>query len=419
MSRIEEALRRAQERPDGERRKPGPAKADGAPHNAADDAAAESPWSFDGDGGGPSAPVNRATPRVTPAAPVAPPAAPTRPPLADAKLAGASQVSRDQVSPAPVSDALVSDDTLTDVSVPADAAPRRAERVTPPPPTQAPTQAQGPTASSLDDRPVDDNTGVERSPVNTVPFGKNVLPDPRDKEMAVFHGFDLSVEERTVVSKEAPAISVEQYRRLAATLHHAQGDRGIQIVMITSAVAGEGKSLTATNLALTLSQSYRRRVLLVDADLRRPSMHKIFQIRSTSGLTDGLRAEGDRALSVLEVSEHLSILPAGAPDPDPMSSLTSARMRQILQEAASKFDWVIIDTPPVALLPDANLLAAMTDVTILVVRANETPFELVQRAIDSVGKDRIMGVVLNRAEDSRLPVGHDYEAYYEAYSRPR
>jgi protein-tyrosine kinase len=237
--------------------------------------------------------------------------------------------------------------------------------------------------------------------------------------MAVFHGFDLSVDERTVVSKEAPAISVEQYRRLAATLHHAQGDRGIQIVMITSAVAGEGKSLTATNLALTLSQSYRRRVLLVDADLRRPSMHKIFQIHGTSGLTDGLRADADRALSVLEISDHLALLPAGAPDPDPMSSLTSARMRQILQEAASKFDWVIIDTPPVALLPDANLLAAMTDVTVLVIRANDTPFELVQRAIDSVGRDRIMGVVLNRAEDSRLPVGHDYEAYYEAYSRPR
>jgi capsular exopolysaccharide synthesis family protein len=182
--------------------------------------------------------------------------------------------------------------------------------------------------------------------------------------------------------------------------------------MITSAAAGEGKTLTATNLALTLSQSYRRNVLLIDADLRRPSVHQVFQIPNVLGLNDGLKSETDEKLSLIQITENLTVLPAGRPDPDPMSGLTSDRMRRVVREAAARFDWVLIDTPPVGYLPDANLLAAMVDVALFVVRAGRSPFRLIQRALDAVGRNRIMGVVLNAVKESDDVVGYGYYGYY-------
>ena len=103
-------------------------------------------------------------------------------------------------------------------------------------------------------------------------------------------------------------------------------DRGVKVVMITSALVGEGKSLTAANLALTLSESYRRRVLLVDADLRRPGLHDIFQVSSNDGLSDGLRRARNSTFTTFQLSSTLTMLPAGRPDRDPMASLTSPRM---------------------------------------------------------------------------------------------
>lgn len=222
--------------------------------------------------------------------------------------------------------------------------------------------------------------------------------------------------EKLVVAASIPRVSIEQYRRLAATLHHAQEARGIRTVLVASALAEEGKTLTATNLALTLSESYRRRVLLVDADLRQPSLHSVFQVPNTSGLSDGLAAFPERKLSLVQLSPLLSLLPGGAPEPDPMGALTSARMRRIVAEAAAAFDWVIIDTPPVGLLPDANLLAAMVDAALLVVRAGRTPFAVVQKAVEAVGRDRVLGVVLNAVEAGAQRHTEDYAYYYARYA---
>jgi protein-tyrosine kinase len=208
------------------------------------------------------------------------------------------------------------------------------------------------------------------------------------------------------------AASVEQYRRLAATLHHAQNETGVKVIMIASAVAGEGKTLTAANLALTLSESYRRRVLLVDADLRRPTLHELFRLPNTSGLTEGLLSAEERKLPVRQLSPGLSVLTAGRPSADPMSGLTSERMRHILEEAKEAFDWVIIDTPPIGILTDANILARMADAAVFVIRAQSTPFEMVQRAVDILGRDRIIGAVLNGADESSIAGHYYYGGYY-------
>ncbi len=221
------------------------------------------------------------------------------------------------------------------------------------------------------------------------------------------------VAEKVVVDAETNPASVEQYRRLAAVLHHAQNERGIRVIMVTSALPGEGKTLTASNLALTLSESYQRRVLLVDADLRRPSVHQLFALPSLSGLSDGLRSVEDRKLTLVEVSTRLTVLPAGRPDPDPMSVLTSSRMQYVLDEAREKFDWVIVDTPPVGLMPDAHLLAAMVDGAVLIVGAGMSPHRTVAKAAEVIGRDRIIGVVLNRVQNTDTSHdGYYYSSYY-------
>jgi Mrp family chromosome partitioning ATPase len=108
------------------------------------------------------------------------------------------------------------------------------------------------------------------------------------------------------------------------------------------------------------------------------------------------------------------VLPAGRATSDPMAGLTSERMARLIAEAREAFEWVIIDTPPVGLLSDAKLLAAMADGTVLVVKADSTPYDLVQRAIEAIGRDRILGIVLNRAETAAHTYGYpSYSSYYE------
>ncbi len=222
---------------------------------------------------------------------------------------------------------------------------------------------------------------------------------------------DSSLREKVVVDENMMPASREQYRRLAAALHHAQAATGVKVVMIASAVADEGKTLTAANLALTLSESYRRNVLLIDADLRRPSIHTIFKVRGSPGLNEGLTAADEPKLPLHDVSPRLTVLPAGMPNSDPMAGLTSRRMQGLIDEARETFAWVIIDTPPVGLLTDANLLASMVDGAVLVVKAGSTPYDLVKRAVDTIGPSKVLGVVLNRAEPE-LGRSYQYSDYY-------
>lgn len=226
---------------------------------------------------------------------------------------------------------------------------------------------------------------------------------------------DEGASEKLVMAPEIEQGSVEQYRRLAARLHLAQAEHGIKVIMIASALPGEGKTLTAVNLALTLSESYKRQVLLIDGDLRRPSVHEMFRIPNLTGLNDGVKSEKERKVPLVHWSDCLTLITAGRPDADPMRVLSSTRMQTVITEAAAKFDWVIIDTPPVGLLTDASLFAAMVDTVVLVVQAERTPYPDIQRAVQALGKDRIFGVVLNRTNLNR---NASYLGYGYAYGRP-
>lgn len=227
--------------------------------------------------------------------------------------------------------------------------------------------------------------------------------------------FNSDWREQLAISPGANPALVEQFRRLAATLHHAQSGNGLRVIMLTSAAPNDGKTLSALNLALVLSESYLRRVLLIDADLRCPSLGNVTGLTDAPGLTDVLRASKEQKLAVLRLSRNLTLLPAGRPHADPMAMLTSARMRSIVEEAKAQFDWVILDAPPVGPIADANLLSEMVDGAIFVVRAGRTQHSTVVKAIDALGRDRILGVVLNGA-DQHLDGGYGHY-YYSARSQ--
>jgi len=214
-----------------------------------------------------------------------------------------------------------------------------------------------------------------------------------------------------VGSPQISPAAVEQYRRLAAVLHEAQVERGIKSLIVSSAVPREGKTLTITNLALTLSDAYHSRVLLIDADLRRPAVHEVLGIPNTRGLKAALQSDSTN-VRLVDVSRFLSVLPAGQPTPNPVAELTGERMASILREAARTFDWVLIDTPPMGILPDAQHLARLTDGVLLVIGAGSTHYHMVQRAIAEVGADRIVGTILNRVDESAIPLTTYYDHYY-------
>jgi protein-tyrosine kinase len=219
-----------------------------------------------------------------------------------------------------------------------------------------------------------------------------------------------------VDSPQATGLMNEQFRRLAGQLHQAQTERQMKLVMVTSAAAGDGKSLTAVNLALALSGSYQRQVLLIDADLRRPSVADIYGLSDRRGLSEALQARTEQKLPVIQLREGLTLLPAGRPDPDPMAGLSSERMQRILRDASERFDWIIVDGPPVGVVADATILAPAMDAVLFVVRAGVTPYRHVERALDAIGKNRIFGVVLNAVDADNFS---DYGSYYsDAARRP-
>jgi capsular exopolysaccharide synthesis family protein len=238
---------------------------------------------------------------------------------------------------------------------------------------------------------------------------------PGDADLLV--RFNGAVEGKVVVDYGTSTVSIEQYRRLAAILHGLQIHSGLRTVMISSALPRDGKTLTTTNLALTLSESYKRRVLLIDADLRRPSIHDVFRLPNEGGLADGLRTGLPGNLPLQEVSPTLTVLTAGTPDRTPMAGITSDRMRTILNEAAARFDWVLLDTPPIGMISDAQLLAGLVDGVILVVGAGSTDYTAIRRTVDELGRERILGVVLNRVQQP-ISVDSYYQDYYFGTSEP-
>jgi capsular exopolysaccharide synthesis family protein len=220
--------------------------------------------------------------------------------------------------------------------------------------------------------------------------------------------------EAKVVGENPGSVAAAQYANLATVLHEAQLDRGLRSLLVTSSVPQEGKTLTVVNLATTLAASYAKRVLIIDADLRRPSVHRVLGIHADSGLSDVLMRTGVQ-LPLVHLSNLVSVLPAGRPVRNPLVRLTESRIEPLVAECTSKFDWVIVDTPPVGTGADAQLLARFVQGVIFVIRAGAAPYGVVERAISELGRECIIGTVLNGVDEHTVPAASPYGRFASAY----
>lgn len=205
--------------------------------------------------------------------------------------------------------------------------------------------------------------------------------------------------DKLVVSRYPMSPAAESYRVLRANLQFKMGDKRIRTLMVTSTVPMEGKSLTSANLATVLAHSGKR-VLLVDSDLRRPTIHCIFEVGNSAGLTTALSSSTVDFSEIIheEVLENLSVMTSGPLPPNPAELLSSNRMLELVRALSQRFDVVIFDTPPVMAVADATVLASAVDGVLLVVDNNHTRKKLLRQSFDAllaVGTN-VMGIVLNR-----------------------
>ena len=198
-----------------------------------------------------------------------------------------------------------------------------------------------------------------------------------------------------VMLTDPHSAAAEAYRSLAANLQFAYGDRQIQTIGITSAAEGEGKSTTVANLAVALAQSGQR-VIVVDADLRRPGQHALFGVKRDDGLSTVLAGQQESLPLQETQSSGVRVLASGPSPANPLEALASRRFDQVLALARSQADFVLVDTPPAGALADAAVLAPRLEGVLLVVSAGRTKRDLARRAREQLQRvnANLLGVVL-------------------------
>jgi capsular exopolysaccharide synthesis family protein len=210
---------------------------------------------------------------------------------------------------------------------------------------------------------------------------------------------------RPLLTNVAPPIGFgEAFRALRTALTIRTGGQGTRIVTMTSAQPLEGKTTTAVNTALALARG-EAKVLLIDADMRRPSVHQALGIQNGKGLADFLKGAAGLSEIVRSTGDpNLRIITAGTIPDNPSELLSSQRMRALLEKLeGAPLDWVIIDTPPVLAVTDSVILAPLVDAVTFVVGADMTRWRVAERAIETLqsGRARSIGAVLNKVDFSR------------------
>ncbi|NOJ82210.1 CpsD/CapB family tyrosine-protein kinase [Myxococcus xanthus] len=218
--------------------------------------------------------------------------------------------------------------------------------------------------------------------------------------------------DRRVVTLTAPAsAAAEQYRSLYYRLERMRDLRPMKVVALTSAMPGEGKTVTSVNLALAAARANpERRILLVDADLRRGGVAATLGMRNKTGLAELLAGDCEVRDVVRRFnSTRLALIPAGVTPEDTAQVLASGRMKQFLKAVREGFDEVYVDLPPTLPFADAAILGHQADGVLMVIRANVTSGKAVHQAVESLGGAPIVGCVLNGAEVHSAPYLKNYE----------
>lgn len=206
------------------------------------------------------------------------------------------------------------------------------------------------------------------------------------------------LDRRLLAASATDSVAAEQYRALRTRMLYADNGSAMSVVLITSPGRGEGKTLTAANLALTMAQEYQRRICLVDADMRHPQLHRLFGLPDGPGLSDVLsgRVTLDDALVTLE-DQQITILPAGRAHERPAELLGTAAMRRTIETLRSQFDRIVVDAPATTPLADVGILTPLVDSVLLVVRAGVTVKPAIHDAVAAIDASKLLGVLLNEA----------------------
>jgi capsular exopolysaccharide synthesis family protein len=230
-----------------------------------------------------------------------------------------------------------------------------------------------------------------------------------------------AVAEQLVSLAASGSYAADQYRTLRHTIDRLRLESGLQVLAVTSSCPGDGKSVTALNVAGTLAQSLNTRVLIIDADLRRPSVADYLGLGESAarGLVEAIQDPAcDWTALVRRLDRiNLSVLPAGAPQSAPYELLNSTRLETILGEARRRYDYVLLDTPPLVPFPDGRVLSRWIDGFLMIVAAHRTPRRLVAEALSLLDPTKVVGVVFNG--DDRSDVGrYGYHGYRDSYYNP-
>jgi capsular exopolysaccharide synthesis family protein len=218
-------------------------------------------------------------------------------------------------------------------------------------------------------------------------------------------------ESRLVASTEPNSLAAESLRVLASRLRQAQQRRTIKKLVVTSAVRADGKSTISLNLALTLA-AHGERTLLIDGDLHQPSLAKLLQVDGDRGFATWSETR-EPIRSLLHRAEDLPLwfLPSGTCHGQPLALIHSNETAELLDQLGTWFSWVVIDSPPLVPLADANIWATMANAVLLLVRQGVTPKEALLKSVESLDKSKLFGVIMNGA----TATGERY--YREYYSR--
>lgn len=227
-----------------------------------------------------------------------------------------------------------------------------------------------------------------------------------------------SPDSRLVCLTDSDSLATEKFRFLSVRLQQVQRTRPLKTVLITSSMPGEGKSMVAANLACTLARKTQKKVLLVDGDLRRPSLVPMFGLRDIPGLSECLEGKQNLMTSVYRLQDaSLSILAAGNASCNPLELLQTKRLPELMDQLKDWFDWIIIDSPPVLAVADTSVFMRLVDGIIVVARQGVTEKKQLEKGIETLEKKKLIGAVLNCSQSAAH--GEYYYQYYSSRSSSR
>jgi protein-tyrosine kinase len=227
----------------------------------------------------------------------------------------------------------------------------------------------------------------------------NVVPISNLNPNAV----NVELDGKLVTYHKPQSVEAELFKALRTNLLFPAEGKVPKTILVTSPLPGDGKSFTSANLAISIAQGVEEHVMLIDCDMRKPTIHSIFGYNQGLGLSDYLAVGADISTILLKTPiAKLTLFPAGKPPKNPTELLSSKKMKALLEEVKSRYAdrLIIIDSPPPSMASETNAIVNYVDGVLIVVSAGKTPRSAVTETIEQIGKDKVLGIVLNHADQS-------------------